>query len=104
MRTLRYTILTLVVACQPVAATAAGSTKFCGRNIYQNPGKPLHTIPLTNLAPFHDALDRARPYRDYFRGAAGTATERGFVLWGHDQKEGFVPLYFVPTQTPNTFC
>lgn len=104
MRTLRYTLLALVVACHPVAATAAGSTKFCGRNIYKNPGKPLHTIPLTNLATFHNSLANARLFGDYVRRPSGTSTENGFVLWRHDQKLRFVPLYFVPSQMPNTFC
>jgi len=89
----------------PAVRTAAVSTvgKFCGKLLYKSK-RPLNEIRLTNLGPVHAEMMRERPFNDYVRRGAGDGTYTGYVLWGYDAKDGFTPVYFVPSNVPTDEC
>lgn len=94
-----------VCAALAVLALGAGAAfadratgKFCG---YDLTGKDPKW---GNIAYLHNQLDFQKQYEGYVRRPGGINGYTGFILWGHTQKEGFTPLYFVPQNVPTDEC
>lgn len=92
-----------LVAGAALAEPASG--KFCGFTFRPLTGGGWDIDGgLRNLAPTHNAVDRIRGYGDYVRRSAHFEGYNGFILWGHSQKTGFTPIYFVPGNVPPEEC
>lgn len=86
-----------LVAGAALADRATG--KFCGYDL--TTGKDPKW---GNIAYLHNQLDFQKQYEGYVRRPGGMNGYTGFILWGHTQKEGFTPLYFVPQNVPTDEC